>query len=113
FVISRMVPAPAERVWRAWTNPDELASWFGPKGYETIHAKLDFRVGGTYHYGMAGGGMTVWGKWVFQEIEPPARFRVLMSFSDEQGGIGRHPLSPNWPLNKRATVDMQDYARHS
>jgi len=109
FVMSRLVSAPRERVWRAFTNPAELAAWFGPKGFETIRADLDFRVGGTYHYGMTGNGVTMWGKWVFKEIDPPARFSVLMSFSDEQGGLGRHPLAPTWPQQKMSTVELQDF----
>jgi uncharacterized protein YndB with AHSA1/START domain len=109
FVISRLVSAPRARVWQAWTNPNELAAWFGPKGFETIRANLDFRIGGTYHYGIIGGGVTMWGKWVFQEIDPPARLKVLQSFSDEQGGLGRHPLAPTWPAQMMATIELQDF----
>jgi uncharacterized protein YndB with AHSA1/START domain len=109
FVISRMVAAPRERVWRAWTTPTELAAWFGPKGFETIHAKLDFRVGGTYHYGMRSDAMTVWGKWEFQEIVPPARFSVVQYFSDENGGLATHPMAPTWPKRKLSTIELQDY----
>lgn len=109
FVISRLVSAPRERVWRAWTNPAELGAWFGPKGFETIHADLDFRVGGKYHYGMTGGGMTIWGRWLFQEIDPPNRFTVVQSFSDEHGGLGSHPLAPDWPKQTLSTVELQDF----
>jgi uncharacterized protein YndB with AHSA1/START domain len=109
FVISRLVSAPRARVWQAWTTPAELASWFGPKGFETIRANLDFRVGGTYHYGIAGSGVTMWGKWVFQEIDPPARLRMVQSFSDENGGLGRHPLAPDWPAQTLATIEFQDF----
>ena len=109
FVISRMISAPRDRVWRAWTNPDELAAWFGPKGFKTIHANLDFRVGGTYHYGITGNGLTMWGKWVFREIDPPAKLVVLQSFSDEKGGLGTHPLAPNWPKQNLSTVELQDF----
>jgi uncharacterized protein YndB with AHSA1/START domain len=47
FVVSRLIDAPRERVWEAWTDPARLAAWFGPKRFETVHAKLDFRPGGT------------------------------------------------------------------
>jgi len=109
FVISRLVSAPRTRVWQAWTNPNELAAWFGPKGFETVRANLDFRVGGTYHYGITGSGVTMWGKWVFEEIDPPARLRVLQSFSDEHGGLGRHPLAPTWPAQMKTTIELQDF----
>ena len=113
FVLSRMVSAPRERVWRAWTNEHELAAWMGPRGFETIHAKLDFRVGGIYHYGMKNGPLTMWGKWELLEIEPPARLRVLQSFSDEHGGLGRHPLAPTWPPQMMSTVELQDYGNQT
>ena len=43
FLISRLVDAPRERVWKCWIVPERLAAWFGPKGFETVTAKLDFR----------------------------------------------------------------------
>jgi uncharacterized protein YndB with AHSA1/START domain len=109
FVMSRLVSAPRERVWQAWTNPEELAAWFGPRGFETIRADLDFKVGGTYFYGITGDGVTMWGKWVFQEIDPPARLRMIQSFSNEQGGLGRHPLAPTWPQQMLSTIELQEY----
>ena len=109
FVMSRMVSAPRERVWRAWTDPKELAMWFGPKGFETTHSDLDFRVGGSYHYAMSGNGVTMWGKWEFREIVPPSKFQVLQWFSDEHGGVTRHPLAPDWPRKKLSTIELQDF----
>jgi uncharacterized protein YndB with AHSA1/START domain len=49
IVVSRLIDVPVARIGRAWTDPAELGLWFGPQGFETIHAKLDFRPGGTYH----------------------------------------------------------------
>ncbi len=109
FCISRLVAAPRERVWRAWTDPAELARWFGPKGFETIHAKLDFRPGGTYHYGIRGSGVTMWGQWVFREIDAPSRLLFVQSFSDEHGGLGAHPLAPTWPKQTLSTILFQDF----
>ena len=76
FVASRLVDAPRERVWRAWTEPSELRQWFGPKDFETFHAKLDFRPGGTYHYGIKGNGVEMWGKWTIRVIEKPSKLVV-------------------------------------
>lgn len=106
FVISRLVDAPRERVWKAWSEPEQLQAWFGPKGFETFHARLDFRPGGTYHYGMrnAAGGVEMWGKWSFREITAPGRLSFVMAFSDKDGGLGRHPLAPSWPRQMLATI---------
>jgi uncharacterized protein YndB with AHSA1/START domain len=96
-------------VWKCWTEPERLAAWFGPKGFETIAAKLDFRPGGIYHYGMRGHGIDMWGKWTFQEIEAPAKLVFIDAFSDKDGGLGRHPLAPAWPPRMMTTVLFSDF----
>jgi uncharacterized protein YndB with AHSA1/START domain len=103
FAISREFNAPRELVWKAWTEPARLAEWWGPKGFAMVVSKLDFRPGGAFHYGMiatAGSPMsgTMWGRFVYRDILAP-RFMVFVnSFSDEHGGITRHPMSATWPL---------------
>src|SRR5438132_1220647 len=52
FVITRVFDAPRELMWKAWTESDRLALWFGPKGVTIFHSRNDLRPGGTYHYGM-------------------------------------------------------------
>lgn len=109
FVISRLVDAPREKVWQCWTEPRRLADWFGPKGFETVAANLDFRPGGTYHYCMRGNGVEIWGKWTFKEIEAPARLLFIDAFSDKDGGLGRHPMAPTWPAQMTTTVLLSDF----
>lgn len=109
FVVSRLVDAPRERVWKAWTDPAELGKWFGPKGFETFHSRLDFRPGGTYHYGIKGGDVEMWGKWTFREIEPPSRLHFIQAFSDKDGGLGSHPMAPTWPKQTLSTILFQDF----
>jgi len=109
FVISRVFDAPRELVWKCFTEPDRMQEWWGPKGCTIVAAKMDFRVGGTYLAAMrdpAGGVM--WGKFVYREIAPPERLVWMHSFSDEAGGITRHPLSPSWPLELLTTVNFED-----
>ncbi len=49
LTITRRFPAPPERVWRAWTNPAELARWFSPTPHVmTASAEMDARVGGSF-----------------------------------------------------------------
>src|SRR5262249_12820696 len=52
FVISRVFDAPRELVWKCFTEPERMKEWWGPKGFTVIASKMDFRVGGTYHYGL-------------------------------------------------------------
>jgi uncharacterized protein YndB with AHSA1/START domain len=109
FVIFRYVDAPRDRVWRAWTDPKEMSAWFGPKGSETTHSDLDFRVGGSYHYAMKSGGVEMWGLAVYKEIEKPSKLVYVQQFSDKDRGLGVHPMSPTWPKRMLTTVHLQDF----
>ncbi len=109
FVISRVFDAPRELVWKAFSDPDRMKEWWGPKGFKVIAAKMDFRAGGSYHYGMeAPNGAAMWGKFVYREIVPPERMVFINSFSDEAGGITRHPMSPSWPLEMVSTFTFEE-----
>lgn len=105
FEISRTFDAPRSLVWKAWTEPDRMAQWFGPKGAKVFHSKNDARPGGVYHYGMqTPDGNKVWGTWVYREISEPQRLVFVSSFSDEKGGIARHPMAPDWPRETLSTI---------
>src|SRR4051812_41260515 len=52
--ITRVYDTPAKTVWDAWTDPKQVAQWWGPRGFTlTTHSK-DLRSGGTWHYTMHG-----------------------------------------------------------
>lgn len=109
FVISRIFDAPRQQVWRAWTDREELMKWFGPKGCTLPHATLDLRPGGIFHYAMrTQDGHEMWGKWTFHEIIAPEKLVLVSSFSDAQGGITRHPMSANWPLETLSTTTFEE-----
>src|SRR5438045_1138700 len=92
FIISRTFDAPRQRVWKAWTERDRLMQWFGPTGYAMTRATLDLRPGGVFHYCMrTPEGKDMWGKFVYREIAAPERIVLVSSFSDEKGGLTRHP----------------------
>ena len=99
FVISRVFDAPRDLVWKAFTEPERLKQWWGPKGATVIKSEMDLRPGGSYHYAMRmPDGNVIWGKFVYREITPPSRMVFVNSFSDEAGGVTRHPMAPTWPL---------------
>jgi uncharacterized protein YndB with AHSA1/START domain len=99
LVITRTFNSPRELVWKAWTEPERLMQWWGPKGFKMTVAKMDLRPGGVFHYGLRSeGGQEMWGKFVYREIVEPDRMVFINSFSDEKGGITRHPMSATWPL---------------
>jgi uncharacterized protein YndB with AHSA1/START domain len=109
FVISRVFNAPREQVWKAWTEPERLKQWWGPKGFSVHTCKVDLRPGGVFLYGMkAPDGADMWGKFVYRKIEAPRRLEFIVSFSDPKGGVTRHPASPGWPREILSTVSFDD-----
>jgi uncharacterized protein YndB with AHSA1/START domain len=110
FIFSRTFDAPRALVFKAWTESDRLARWFGPKGFTMLASRLNLWPGGMFHYGMrAPDGREMWGKWVFHDIVPPERIVFVMTFSDEKGGISRHPWAPGWPLEVLSTLTFTEH----
>jgi uncharacterized protein YndB with AHSA1/START domain len=109
FVISRTFDAPRALVWKAWTETEHLMKWFGPKGFTMPFAKNDLRPGGVFHYGLRSpDGHEIWGKWTYREIVEPERLVVVVSFSDEKGGVTRHPMAPDWPMETLSTTNFTE-----
>jgi uncharacterized protein YndB with AHSA1/START domain len=111
FVISRVFNAPRELVYKAWTEKERLMEWFGPKGVTMSKATMDLRPGGVFHYCMkTPDGREMWGKWVFREVVPGERLVLVSSFSDEKGGLTRHPMAPQWPLETLSSTTFEPHA---
>ncbi len=109
FVISRVFDAPRELVFKAFTEPEHMKNWWGPKGFKVIAQSMDLRPGGMYHYGLqAPDGNTMWGRFIYREIAAPERIVFVSSFSDEKGGVTRHPMSPDWPIEMLSTFLFED-----
>jgi uncharacterized protein YndB with AHSA1/START domain len=109
FAISRLVDAPRDVVWKAYTEIDRLAKWWGPKGFDWIDGSVDLRPGGIFLYGMkTPNGQEMWGKFVYREIVKPERLVFVVSFSDREGGTTRNPWSAEWPLEMLNTVNFID-----
>ena len=109
FVISRVLDAPRERVWKSWTEAAHLKQWWGPKGFKVHTCKVDLRPGGSFLYGMtAPDGTDMWGKFAYREIDAPRRLVFINSFSDAKSGVTRHPWSPDWPLQMLSTVTFEE-----
>lgn len=109
FVISRTFNAPLDRVWKAWTEPKQMAAWWGPKGFKADVKTLDLEPGGLFHYCMESPqGQVMWGRMVFREIVPKERLVFINSFSDEAGGLTRHPLNEEWPAQIHSTITFTE-----
>lgn len=109
FEITRTFDAPRAKVWRAWTEAEQLKKWWGPAGFRVDTCTVDLRPGGLFHYGMtAPDGTPMWGKFLYREIDAPRKLVCIVSFSDPQGGTTRHPWSPGWPLHMHSTVLFEE-----
>jgi uncharacterized protein YndB with AHSA1/START domain len=106
FVISRLLDAPRDLVWTAWTQGERLAQWWGPKGCKIRVIKLEVRPGGVFHYAMVfpkpqthlNGASEMWGRFTYREITAPERIAFVNSFSDATGHIIRAPFIETFPL---------------
>ncbi len=110
FVIHRVLDAPRETVWQAWSEAEHLAHWWGPKGCVLEVVALDFRVGGTFHYGMkmpAGGEM--WGKFIYREIDAPQRLVYVSSFADADENVTRAPFDDRFPMHILNSVTFEEH----
>ena len=86
MVVTRVLDAPPELVWRAWTEPQYVMQWWGPKGFTAPFCEIDFRVGGKFLYCMrAPDGQEFWNGGEFHEIVPCKKIVSSMYFADSKG----------------------------
>ncbi|MGE5250196.1 MAG: SRPBCC family protein [Bacteroidota bacterium] len=93
--MSRIIDAPVERVWKAWTDPDCIRRWWGPKYYTSPFCKLDLREGGQLILCMRApeeqGGRHQYTAGVFKKIVPGERLEFTQAMSDPHG----NPVHPS------------------
>jgi uncharacterized protein YndB with AHSA1/START domain len=86
LVVTRVFDAPRDLVFKAWTEPERLVRWWGPRGFTVPSCEADFRPGGAYRLLMRSPeGREVWWHGVCREIVPPERI-VLTCTVDEANG---------------------------
>src|SRR5689334_22202619 len=78
IVISRVISAPRELVFEAFTEVRHLSRWWGPEGFTTTTRAFEFRVGGEWDFVMHGPDGTDYQEWIsWTEIAPPERIALL------------------------------------
>lgn len=88
--IQRIYDAPVKAVWDAWCEPDQVAQWWGPRGFTiTTHSKK-LEVGGVWHYTMHGpDGTDYVNKTLYHEVEPYAKLVYDHGGNDERAPLFR------------------------
>jgi uncharacterized protein YndB with AHSA1/START domain len=113
FIINRVFEATRDVVFAMWTDPEHFVKWLPPKGFTMEFLNADIRTGGRTFYKMTNGQITMYGKAEYLEITPPARLVYTQQFSDEHGGISRHPMTPVWPETMLTQVDFAEESADS
>lgn len=111
LVITRVFDAPKERVWQAWTNPEHLKKWWGPKTYSCPECEIDLRVGGKFTNSMMGpDGKIIWGTGTYKEIIPNQKLVFTDSFADEKGNVvpSEYYGMQGMPLEMLVTVILEE-----
>jgi uncharacterized protein YndB with AHSA1/START domain len=97
LVITRLLNAPRELVFKAWTDPKHIAQWWGPIGFTTTTSEMDVRTGGVWRFIMHGpDGTDYKNKIVYIEVKKPER--LVYQHADDEGAE---------PVNFHVTVTFE------
>lgn len=83
LIITRDFRAPRERVWSAWTEPDAIIRWHGPKFYRAAEFKADVRVGGAWRACLKSdnvGDVALWQSGRYLVVTPPERLEFTFAW---------------------------------
>ncbi len=111
LVVTRIIDAPVELVWKAWTEPEHVMRWWGPKYYTSPSCKIDLREGGKFLFCMRApqdqGGQDMYNTGIYKKIVPMERLEFIMSMADKDGNtvdptaVG---MPPDFPKEVRMVV---------
>jgi uncharacterized protein YndB with AHSA1/START domain len=86
LIITRIIDAPVEEVWKAWSESEYIKQWWGPHGFTAPVTEIDFREGSKSLLAMSNPDFgTFYNTWTYTKIEPMKRIEFIHRFSDENG----------------------------
>ena len=110
--IERVFDAPRELVWRAWTEPERVMKWWGPKNFTSPACEIDLRVGGAFLFCMRRqDGWDLWSTGAYREIAPHERLVFTDSFADSEGNVvpaTAYGFGDDFPMEMLVTVTFED-----
>lgn len=93
LVITRVFDAPPSLVFKAWTSPEHLAKWWGPKDFKATSVTMDFRTGGAYRACIRSPeGTDYWMAGVYREIDEPDRLVFTFAWEEPKEKVGPETL---------------------
>jgi uncharacterized protein YndB with AHSA1/START domain len=93
LVITRTFDAPRSLVFKAWTEPDRAARWWGPQGFTTLHCMMDVRTGGAFRICQRSpDGTEYWKQGVYREVAEPERLVFTFAWEDADGKPGHETV---------------------
>lgn len=98
--IKRLIKAPRDRVYAAWTDPTQLTRWFGPESVQTDHIVADARIGGEFRWDLTnaeGEKMTMRGE--YRELQPGRKIVFTWRWDDDEVWENRTSI---------VTVELED-----
>ena len=121
IVITRVFDAPRELVWRAWTEPERLAAWWGKRGWSTPvdSVTMDVRPGGTFRLNSVNDetGAEMPMEAVYREVVPPERLAFEELTGGRDGAAGRVTFTDlgdgRTEMRFEATTFMSEQVRES
>jgi uncharacterized protein YndB with AHSA1/START domain len=111
-VITRVLAAPRDLVFKAWLDREQVVRWWGPKGFTIPFCELDPRPGGAFHYCMRSAeGRDYWVRGTYREIVEPERIVFTDGMVDETGKAvhpSHYGMSEAWPMEVRTSIDFTE-----
>ncbi|MDO8552464.1 MAG: SRPBCC domain-containing protein [bacterium] len=116
LTITRFFDAPSEKIWRAWTEPEQVKKWWGPKDFTAPSISIDLREGGKYLFCMRGKSspeapvQDFWSTGTYKEVVPAKKLVMTDSFADEKGNVvsSTHYGMEGFPMELEFSVIFED-----
>jgi NADPH2:quinone reductase len=114
LVVTHVFDAPQVLVFKAWTEPDRVMRWWGPRDFTAPFCKIDLRVGGIFLNCMRSPeGREFWSQGIYRTIMEPERLVFTDTFADSEGRPvppEQYGMSPDWPAEAIVDVTLAERA---
>lgn len=99
LLMSCLLDAPCEQVFKTFTEAAHLAHWWGPAGMKLEVIKLEVRNGGLFHYKMISSeGHEMYGVFHYKEVVPFEKIVFINGFADKDGNLIKAPFATTFPI---------------